>query len=475
MQKCDFAGVTGWGWPPVTRRATDGPADGYAPAMRRRGWSRSPQGDGLVDVELVDVPTGSAVTEHEALTGPAPPPVDGQVVDAVPDAGAAPPPAPRHRPGRRPVRWWAGLVVVVVLAVVVVGANVAEARRTDARRAALATTPGFVPSLAEPLRETWRVAGSVRGQSRDTLLFATADGVQAIDAATGDVRWTRPGDGLDYCPTVGVPLDLLTGMPLDEPDETGVLPPQLFACPAAGTATGGSDFGTVAVEVIDALTGQVRTTLTASGALFGTIPFDSDVVMVLTTAEGRLRLVRWDPATGDTLFDETTAEAIVPAGTAPDGGYQYDQDTLTILAGRPVAFSLATGLELPDTAASADGWTARIPMADGAEVTWTYSQSGSGHGQVVDADGTVRFDLDKRPWWNPTTDGSVPEVMVVVDETNARTAMGLDARTGTELWTAGTPDGQPLVQVDGVLVVLAPTVSFAVDVRDGSTLWSVPA
>jgi outer membrane protein assembly factor BamB len=133
-----------------------------------------------------------------------------------------------------------------------------------------------------------------------------------------------------------------------------------------------------------------------------------------------------------------------------------------------VAVSLATGAPVDDAVAPVAQWETRLP--DGSRVELEYRPEP--HARVIDADGSVRFEVDAEPWVPWITDGSVPGVLMLRLPDHRIT--GVDARTGEQLWTAGRLVWMaPGVQVDGVVVALGTSTAVGLSVADGLRLWEV--
>lgn len=406
-------------------------------------------------------------------------PSTGAVLDVVRTDGPSeqPPGAPRRARRLRALT----VVLVVALVGVAVVANVAEARRDGARRAALAGMPAVVAEpLTDPLRETWRLPGYLTGVTVGGLGLVTWGGdTRAIDLATGAVAWTRDAPSEESCSEVGPVAAALSAGSLTEPLDAAELPaPELLACTPIGGPSA-TDAGTVAVDVLDAATGAVRHTLVAHGAWVFAYPVESDVLFVLATPEGHARASRWDPLTGELLWETTTMDPVfVPETSASFQEWSTADGLLVVHAQGSAAISLEDGVELaaadvpaPSTSPMEMEQTYELP--DGFTATWSYPPSGLGHGQVTGADGALRYVLPAEPWMSPVTDGSAPGVLVVTDDlgTNAR---GLELATGDEIWRAHVVGRSSVAQVDGLRVVVSAGMAMALDVRDGRTVWTAP-
>lgn len=427
--------------------------------MRAR---RGPEPTGLVEVVLEDAPPPAPVPGHGHRAPQGEPPTDGPAVD-VGTAGAAP-----SRPGgrrTRRLRALGGLAVAAAL-VLVVGANVAEVRADRVRDARLAGQPGVVASLDEPVRELWRVRGWLAADLGHHVLLETPQGLRAVDPATGEVAWGLDDDlrtGSSYCrPStdaagwtdgVGGHADLLVCVPY--PETTSALD------------------GSHELLVLDARTGEQRHTFTASGGLLGVEWTDTSVAVLLRTPEGALHVAAWDPATGEQRVDTTTQALAFSRTTPGEGALGWERRGDVVLVTGDVgeaAVDLTSGDEVDprDVDALADaGW--ELELADGSTAEWSWEPAG-GHGRVVDADGSTRFELPDPPLQTWADDGSVEDVLVVAGD-GGLTAM--DLASGDPLWTADLVYASALVAVDGVLVVAHGTRTVGLDLRSGATLWEV--
>ncbi|WP_199422041.1 outer membrane protein assembly factor BamB family protein [Actinotalea solisilvae] len=420
--------------------------------MRAR---RGPEPTGVVEVVLDDAPADPAYGPRDG------PPPAGDDADGAPLADEA----PGHRRGRRRLRALGGVAAAAALALVV-GANVAEVRADRARDARLAGQPGVVASLAEPVQERWRVEGWLAADLGHHVLLDTPDGLRAVDPVTGAVAWGLDRDaraGSEYCrPSTdgagwadgpGLEADLLVCVPYSE--------------------TAGARDGEHELLVLDARTGERRHVLAASGGLLGVEWTPTSVAVLLTTPEGTLHVVAWDPRTGEQLVDTTTRAQAFSATTPGSGALGWERRGDVVLITGDVgaaAVDLVTGAEvdpLDATAATSDAWESALP--DGSTAVWTWDAEG-GRGHVVGADGTRRFALPAPPLAPWVDDGAVPEVLVVADEDGLA---ALDVRTGDVRWTAELGFASALVAVDGVLVLAHGTRTLGVDLRSGATLWEV--
>ncbi|MCU1431642.1 MAG: hypothetical protein JWP95_747, partial [Actinotalea sp.] len=228
----------------------------------------------------------------------------------------------------------------------------------------------------------------------------------------------------------------------------------------------------VGMDVVDAGTGETLRRLATSGAAVLNEPFGTTAVLAVLTPAGHLTVQRWDPATGELLSEVTSERPVATGGSAIVRRTERFGDILVVNGDAEVAFDLATGEEVDpaDALGAGRGWEQSVRLPDGATATWTWAETGPGRGQVVEPDGTVRFDLPGPPAQPSTSDDSVPDVLLVTRDDTSLT--GLDATTGEELWTTDLVGAQVVVLIDGRLVVRHGTKTIALDARDGTTLWT---
>lgn len=423
----------------------------------------------LVEVELfedaLEPPSGSGTHDEGGGGG-------GATATPEPRGAAG---APRGRtagPGarRRRALGWAAAAATVGF---VVGANVVAERREAVRLAALADVPGVLAPLDGPLTEQWRADASwLLVELADVLVVGSRDGagVRGIDPTTGAETWrfgsTSDGEPL-YC-TVGS-----SGRGTSE--DPGTSGPLLcvegsrhFLGHPAGRET--------TVSLIDPLTGAVSATVDIDGSLLTAEVVDGDPVVATATADGRVEARRLDGGSGEEVWTYRSKRPVAGEYGNRVSQTSLGEDVLRVDGTGSVAVDLRTGAVTepsPLEAGFGEPWTGTAPLIGGAVAEWTVAPTGElEEASVVEADGTVRFTLPGPPWYAPLHDGSVPEVLVV--RPPGSDLHGIDASTGETRWVAdGGGLGFPVLQVDGVLVGSSGQAATAVDVRDGSLLWSV--
>ena len=413
------------------------------------------------------------------------PPEDDVV--AAPDPGQAGTPVAASDPGtgRRP--WWRRPLTVTVAALVAVTAVttvVAQARERD-RDAALAAMPGLLPSLSEPLRPLWHRPGSFGlsvprpGESGDLMLLNEVGNTTAVDQSTGVVVWSRTVATGEHC----WPQEFVeppAGTTATEPPAQPAIVSFLVCQPSYVVGAAEPAFGPVTVDLLDPGSGEVYRTFTTSGAGLSVLAHESELWLMTITPDGRVRAVRWDVPTGDLLSDITGVPQVFWPGEVRGLDVQSSEPDGVVLVeatGR-VAFSLSTGLEVEapdvlDTGVNSDGFT-DVPLAGGDTVHLRLDDDTTVSGTVLRPDGTTRFDLPGGLVRPAIDDGSLADVLVVVDD-GRQELVGLDAATGRRLWARPMDPVTglyPTLIVDGVLLLQGTASAEAIDGRDGRTLWT---
>lgn len=385
----------------------------------------------------------------------------------------------RRVPGRR-------MAAAVVIGVLVAAANVVELRRDEARAAALALVPGVRDPLSGPVGQQWQVEGSwLGGEVGGLLLVHDRRGIRAVDPATGTVRWERPtpeDSSGEHCrPVEDAVLRAVDDSVRARPAAAGPAQgPPLVVCQAQGTGARGRGQSArpPRISVVDGASGSQLRTFAPEGTLIGIEPIgEGDLLAVVSTPDRHLGAIRWDARSGEQLWDYRSPQPVFGTDVMDLRQLEQRGDVLLVVALTAAAFDTRTGEDVPaDLALRSDepAWYETVRLDRGETAVWSYGAPGHGAGQLRDASGRERYPLPGPVWRPPVHDGSVPEVLVV-GPAGKGGLRGLDRATGAVLWSSDRGTGWPLLQLDGVLVLSDGATVDALDVRDGSLLWSVPA
>ncbi|GAA2723104.1 outer membrane protein assembly factor BamB family protein [Cellulomonas aerilata] len=410
-------------------------------------------------------------------------------------------PAP-PRPGwarRVALRYRRRAVTAAVLALgVAATTGVVDARQTAARAAALAATPSVLADAAAPPAEAWRVRGRAATEHDDRLMVTDGASLRAVDPGTGEVTWTASaaaGRAASAGRCFAVDEGLRPGRaPLG--GDTG--PRGVVACVAestgdagdaggAGGAGTGADAGGAAgaaearttLVVLDSATGRTRHTVTTVGALLLAEPVGRDL-LVAAAEGGRVRVTRWDVATGTPRWDVVSPGPVAPdAGpVAPDGVAPVAQrrpDSVTVGS---FAVDLSSGEALDAERESLQPYPSEEhALAGGARATWSWRPDGTSGRGVVSGGPSGRSVVLPGPPVRPTvTDGSDARVLVT-RSTGGDRLRGLDLHTGRTRWSRLWPGASTLlatVQVEGVMLLDDGAAVTALDVGTGDVRWRTP-
>ena len=140
----------------------------------------------------------------------------------------------------------------LVLGVIVAVLNVAEGRHARALRAALAGDPGFLSPLGDGLTRLWSTPDARPLVAVGDLILLEHGGLEAVDATSGEVRWSRP------MPRAGL-NDCLAADLADAPD--------VLMCVGPAIAAVGRGHASVLARVLDASTGAELVHLRQPGIL----------------------------------------------------------------------------------------------------------------------------------------------------------------------------------------------------------------
>ena len=383
-------------------------------------------------------------------------------------------PEPQLPAGSVRRRRWIGIGVIAALVAAVIATNVVDAWRERERRAALAQLGWVLPRMDGPLQEVWRAPGGFPTGAAPELIITSGGGdgqVSAIDTSTGEVRWSR-GDTGSYtqCWPLGAVEPATDPMALPVSEALVCYPWMLFRDPLPGEST--------TVAVVDPSTGAEQASVTLAGYLLGQEAVGQDLLLAAVDAGGTLVVTRWQPRTGRELWTYRSAPGRMADSTS-GWGFGVVGGTVLVDADSRVRLDLATGLEVsgPEGAEPESlPLTFLESLPDGGTVEWSLTPAGVvAGGQVVEADGRVRFTFSGEPLHPWHTDGSTPNVLLVQDR-RAAEVTGLDVRTGEELWRLDLldpNDSLPVLQIDGTLLLLGYSSVMAIDIRDGTVLWQL--
>ncbi|MBD5787938.1 PQQ-binding-like beta-propeller repeat protein [Cellulosimicrobium terreum] len=353
--------------------------------------------------------------------------------------------APRRRRYAHPVPWVAAAVAVLVGGSALLTSVLESEESVD-----VAGLPGGLHPMGEPPRERWSVPVDPRGgvMVAPGAVVLLSDRLTAYAVDDGRTLWeSEPVDDLSTCmPRVdGVPRGVLVCV-VSIQGEPG----------RARVTTVESTSGRIVGDrVVDA----VRSAVAPVG--------DTDLVRAHWSGDD-LVVVREDAATGEPRWERT-----VPSSSGTNGRLGYDRGIDGVLLG-------AGGGAI---SVSAPGFAATFAL-DGRELArgevWTISQLrdgryagneyGRGTATVFTRDGEPSFQVRGRLLDAPIDDGSAPGVLVA----NTFGAIaGLDAATGSSLWTLGGTGFRGVVRISGLLVIQTDTAFRGVDVTSGEEVWFV--
>lgn len=415
---------------------------------RRRG-----PGDGSVQVELLE---GGGPEEADGRSLPLPPQAD-------------------DRARSRRLRL-TGLLALLAVTIAILAAGVVDRRREAALRIALRDVPGILDPLDGPIAEVWRAPAEWPVIEDDrVMVLLSADGTRltAVVVESGAVVWA--GDvpqGASCLPFGGGAVQA---------------PPVLWdriACARTRGIERADGAGAGSLVVVDAAQGTVLLSRPLEESVLFITPVEDDLIIVADGRESRLEVRRWRPPDHDVwlfrsepgLWDDLVSDA--------DGwwGWWVEDDVFVIDGGSEMlALDIHTGEEVVVAdvgivSRSERGFpTSSWELSDGGTVVGTHPYTTPGSTRVLNADGSLRYQVSARPWMPGVADGSVPDIVTVRDE-ETREVMGLDATTGEMVWTADLlPGVEPTLQVDGVVVAQGAHAAVGVDKATGDTLWTADA
>lgn len=383
-------------------------------------------------------------------------------------------------------RWWVAAVATVAAVGVAVPPALA-ARAERAAIAALADVPGVALPVdadlgplwsTEPVRDPASMLDDRQWLRDDVLVTWTSawdsgadQQLRGFDAADGTIRWERT--------VTSLPPGVADGTVSASDPTTCVAPRRavgdgVVACltvaewaPVTDT-TSNVDPASLRLVVVDAATGAVlhEQDEPTSAQLTAV---EGDLLVARTTGAGTATLVRLDPLDGRVRWRmdaDPTADA--PAGRA--------QAWAQVLDGTIVFSYLGTTRVLTPAGAPVHppvpgDWAV---LAGGRVLALTYTGPGSGF-VAHDEDGRPLATIHDSSVLPSVDDGSVPDLMLAA---RSEEVAAVDLRDGSTRWTV--PRGpanasvEEAVVVRGRVLLVDPDTIRAVDGATGTLLWSTP-
>ncbi len=384
---------------------------------------------------------------------------------------------------QRPRRRWP--LIIAGLALALVAVLVVDGVRSRALAERLSRTPGLLEPVDSPLEEVWNEPGgwahpAVHGPDLMVNQFHGGEIVRltGTDVVTGEQLWdvTVPG----------APLGDGMCMPLT-PDSPSVSTHILcrFEVPV-GPGVELPGYGPRAeprLLVLDARTGDT----VADRALdhgFGAIAtIGADVVVITVQPDGRVRVERQDPVSGQVRWTTDTEQTLAGAGSgAGPRSPEMDVEQGVVVLEGSLGMVLSADGELlgewqppegellhPDARAVSVTVLADGRFAVGSDV----AQGDRPYGTVSESDSRHGFPIDG-PVLEPEVDDGSADELLLTAPTGGAEIVALDPQTGEPVWTAeATPRTEPLV-LDRRLITSSGTSLVALDTRTGALLWSRP-
>jgi outer membrane protein assembly factor BamB len=376
--------------------------------------------------------------------------------------------------------------VAAALAVALVTVLVVDGVRSRDVAARLSSTPGVLEPVSSPLEEAWNEPGgwfhpAVHGP--DLMINQFHDGgivrLVGTDVVTGEQLWDVMVPGAP--PEDGIMCRPLTP---DSPTVTTHVLCRLEVPVGPGTELPGhGPRGEPRLLVLDARTGDT----VADRALdhgFGAIAtLGADVVVTTVQPDGRVRVERQDPASGEVrwIVDSEQTLAGAGSGAGPRSPETEVQQGVVVLEG-PLGMALSADGEALGEWQAPDG---ALPESDSRALTITVLADGRfvvgsdvergdrPYGTVSVSDARDGFPIDG-PVLEPAVDDGSADELLLTASTGGREIVALDRRTGEPIWTArATPRTEPLL-LDHRLITSAGTDLVALDTRTGEQLWNRP-
>ncbi|MGM7420988.1 outer membrane protein assembly factor BamB family protein [Cellulosimicrobium sp. CpK407] len=348
---------------------------------------------------------------------------------------------------------------------------------TDAPRRAWYAHP--VPWVAVAVAAAF--AGSVAftasmEDARPVDVTALAGGLRPLDAPP-EPRWSVPvAPGSDVVPAVGAVVTVDGALTAHSVEDGSVLwrserlGDRATCLPAQGeparevvvcAVPSGWREQVARLVTVRSATGEVvgdRTVETA-GRL-SVVPVGAGDVVRAWWRGGEVALVREDAATGEVRWDRSLPHDGL--GRGGDVVLDVRRGVVDVLAPGVAAALTEDGRSLVED----DVWTI-VRLQDGRYVGNEY---GRGTATVFTAAGEPDFRIKGRVLEAPLSDGSAPGVIV----TNTfGSIVGVDAATGSELWSLPGTGLRAVARVDGRVVVQTDSAYRSVDARTGEEAWAV--
>lgn len=344
--------------------------------------------------------------------------------------------------GRRwflhPVPW-----VALAVAVAFAGSVAFTASMEDARPVDVTALAGGLRPLEDPPEPRWSVPVEPGTEVVPAVgAVVTVDGsLTAYSVADGSVLWRseRLGDRATCLPASGEPAR------------------EVVVC---AVPTGWREQA-ARLTTVRATTGEVVGERTAATAgRLSVVPVGATDVVRAWWRGDEVAVVREDAATGEVRWERTLAHDGL--GSGGDVVLDVRRGVVDVLAPGVAAALTEDGLSLVED----DVWTI-VRLQDGRYVGNEY---GRGTATVFTAAGEPAFRISGRVLEAPLSDGSAPGVIV----TNTfGSIVGVDAATGSELWSLPGTGMRAVARVDGRVVVQTDSAYRSVDARTGEEAWAV--
>ncbi|MFD4991544.1 PQQ-binding-like beta-propeller repeat protein [Cellulosimicrobium cellulans] len=346
--------------------------------------------------------------------------------------------APRRAWYAHPVPW-----VAVAVAAAFAGSVALTASMEDARPVDVTALAGGLRPLEESPEPRWTVPVAPGSEIVPAAgAVVTVDGgLTAYSVEDGSVLWRseRLGDRATCLPAQGEPAR------------------EVVVC----AVPSGWREQVARLVTVRSGTGEVvgdRTVETA-GRL-SVVPVGATDVVRAWWRGGEVAVVREDAATGEVRWDRSLEHDGL--GRGGDVVLDVRRGVVDVLAPGVAAALTEEGRSLVED----DVWTI-VRLQDGRYVGNEY---GRGTATVFTAAGEPAFRIKGRVLETPLSDGSAPGVIV----TNTfGSIVGVDAATGSELWSLPGTGLRAVARVDGRVVVQTDSSYRSVDARTGEEAWAV--